>query len=213
MLIPNPQYVEHQDRPIAITTTSFPTDRPAAKRCLAYPTTLLCSAQPDNEKPPLPAGNIPIDADHKLTYVYGIRGRKKLVIGAHSFYRFSSAKLNQTWYCSQRKPQRCRASLKLYAAGTYRIVSAVHTHGPEQFLMPMYETADVANVYYDEGQELRLMVEPAQRHDGQSAAAMDSVLLSDDAADPLHEEVVLLPAALAKAACDGSSNEDEAILG
>lgn len=87
-----------------------------------------------------------------LWYTYGIRGRKKLVVNEYTFYKFSSAKLSQTWYCSQRKAKRCRASVRLYMAGKWDVVIGDHTHPPTKPNGPLYQTNGVCDIYFDDSE-------------------------------------------------------------
>lgn len=108
--------------------------------CHPYPPTGSASTAPGGSKP-------------TLHFIYGIRGRKKLVIDGHSFYKFSSAKLYQTWYCSHRKARKCRASSKLYLNGWCKVICGQHTHAAQPLQMPVYATNSVSDVYFDDGNE------------------------------------------------------------
>lgn len=85
-----------------------------------------------------------------LRFIYGIRGRKKLVVDHYSFYRFSNAKQSQMWYCSQRKPLKCRASIKLYMNGKWNIVVGDHNHLATKLYAPMHHVKDIRDIYYDD---------------------------------------------------------------
>ena len=73
-----------------------------------------------------------------------------MVFDGFSFYKFSSAKANQTWYCSQRKPKKCRASVKLFMDGSHKILIRQHTHTPIKLNAPVYQTPDSKELYFDE---------------------------------------------------------------
>lgn len=79
----------------------------------------------------------------------GIRGKKKLVVGNNTFYRFLVTKSNQTWYCSQRKARKCRASFRFYPSGRILPVIVEHTHQPMPFNSRIYETNISGDVYFD----------------------------------------------------------------
>lgn len=72
-----------------------------------------------------------------------------MVIGKYTFFKFSSAKSNQTWYCSQRKPLKCRASVRLHMDGRLQIVVKEHTHGPPELTAPVYVANSTLDVYFD----------------------------------------------------------------
>lgn len=88
--------------------------------------------------------------DDRLRFIYGIRGRKKLVVNDFSFYRFSSAKTSQMWYCSQRKPQKCRASVKLHMDGKWNIVIGDHNHAASKLYAPVHLLNDINEIYFDD---------------------------------------------------------------
>lgn len=84
-----------------------------------------------------------------LSYMYGIRGRKKLVIDRYTFFRFGSSKNSQTWYCSQRKPKNCKACVRLFLDGTMIIVNKNHSHPARELRAPIYVAKSIQDLYYD----------------------------------------------------------------
>lgn len=84
-----------------------------------------------------------------LKYVIGIRGRKKLLVDDNTFYRFLSTKTNQTWYCSQRKGKKCRASFRLFPNGKLLPVITEHSHDTPPVNTRVYVTTNPNDLYYD----------------------------------------------------------------
>lgn len=79
----------------------------------------------------------------------GIRGKKKLLVNGHTFYRFLSTKTNQTWYCSQRKGRKCRASFRFYPNGHVLPVITEHTHELLPINTRIFETSNPNDLYND----------------------------------------------------------------
>lgn len=91
-----------------------------------------------------------------LKYVIGIRGKKKLLVDGNTFYRFLSTKTNQTWYCSQRKGRRCRASFRLFPNGKLLPVITEHTHDMPSVNTRVYITTNPNDLYYDSDNHVQI---------------------------------------------------------
>lgn len=91
-----------------------------------------------------------------LKYVIGIRGKKKLLVDGNTFYRFLSTKTNQTWYCSQRKGKKCRASFRLFPNGKLLPVITDHTHGMPSVNTRVYVTTNPNDLYYDSDNHVQI---------------------------------------------------------
>lgn len=87
----------------------------------------------------------------------GIRGKKKLMVDGCTFYRFLSTKTNQTWYCSQRKSQKCRASFRLFPNGQLLPVITEHTHKtPSNFNTVVHTTTNPNDLYFDSDNHVQI---------------------------------------------------------
>lgn len=92
-----------------------------------------------------------------LRYVIGIRGKKKLLVDdGNTFYRFLSTKTNQTWYCSQRKGRKCRASYRLFPNGKLLPVITNHTHDTPTVNTRVYITSNPNDLYYDSDNHVQI---------------------------------------------------------
>lgn len=97
-------------------------------------------------------------SDEGLKYVIGIRGKKKLLVDGNTFYRFLSTKTNQTWYCSQRKGKKCRASFRLYPNGKLLPVITEHSHDTPPVNTRVYITSNPNDLYYDSDNHVQIDV-------------------------------------------------------
>lgn len=88
----------------------------------------------------------------------GIRGKKKLVVHDYTFYRFLSTKTNQTWYCSQRKGKKCRASFRFFPNGNILPVINEHTHDKLAINTRVLTTMDPSELYHDSDNSIRIDV-------------------------------------------------------
>lgn len=91
-----------------------------------------------------------------LKYVIGIRGKKKLLVENNTFYRFLSTKTNQTWYCSQRKGKKCRASFRLFPNGKLLPVITEHSHEMPSVNTRVYVTTNPNDLYYDSDNHVQI---------------------------------------------------------
>lgn len=91
-----------------------------------------------------------------LRYVIGIRGKKKLLVDGNTFYRFLSTKTSQTWYCSQRKGRKCRASFRLFPNGKLLPVIIEHTHEAPQINTLIHVTSNPNDLYFDSDNHVQI---------------------------------------------------------
>lgn len=96
--------------------------------------------------------------DVHLKYVIGIRGKKKLVVDGNTFYRFLVTKSNQTWYCSQRKSKKCRASFRFMPCGKIIPVITQHTHDTVPINTRIFQTDNPNDLYYDSDNHVHIDV-------------------------------------------------------
>lgn len=106
------------------------------------------------------------EIDTHLKYVIGIRGKKKLVVDGNTFYRFLVTKQNQTWYCSQRKSKKCRASFRFLPSGKILPVITQHTHETFPINTRIFQTDNANDLYYDSDNHLQIDYYTIRSKDG-----------------------------------------------
>lgn len=79
-----------------------------------------------------------------------------MVVNDNTFYRFLSTKTNQTWYCSQRKSKKCRASFRFFPTGHILPVIVDHTHEKLPINARIFSTVDPLELYNDTDNSLHI---------------------------------------------------------
>lgn len=86
------------------------------------------------------------------------------MVDGNTFYRFLSTKTSQTWYCAQRKGQKCRASFRLFPNGRLLPVITQHTHDPPDLSTVIHSTTNPNDLYFDSDNHVHInmvaIVEP-----------------------------------------------------
>lgn len=78
-------------------------------------------------------------------FTTGTRGNPLLIMDNYTYYKFSTKRRTQIWYCSQRKTKHCKSRVKLNLENcSVNKILPCHTHEPrpiksEQFILTKFD--------------------------------------------------------------------------